>query len=126
MVKPQAEKANANTYVRFPALCEDLPGLVEEQRRLEKKIAAIGKAPEEEKAVRDRIDALLVAAGLQHGEGVTCLGYDVVHRTRAGNSYLSVELLVAAGVTVETITACTDRYKPSMTASVEPMKGTVA
>jgi hypothetical protein len=61
--------------------------------------------------VRAEIDALLLACGFKKGEGVTCSGYDVVHRERDGStSYdivelgrLVVEQLVALGMPREDI-----------------------
>lgn len=113
-----------NTY-RLRAGLEALPVLVKKQRRLERKLAPLEPLAKAEKELRDAIDALLVAAGLESGQGVTCAGYDVVHRSRQGNQYISRDLLLAAGVDVAVIDACVDRYKAALFATVKPMKGSL-
>lgn len=110
------------TFEYYPGLSA-LPPLVRKQRRLEKQLAPLAQLEKDEKAVRERIDALLKAEGLGNGEGVECLGYDVVHHEHKGNSFISRELLLAAGVPAETIDKCIDRYKPKVFATVNPAKG---
>lgn len=117
-------------YTRFPSL-RGLPALVRKQRRLETKIAPIVPLIDVEKGVRKSIDELLVVAGFIRGEGVTCLGYDVVHRDRKGQSSLNAdkltEQLVAAGVkrelVLQAITASTETGDPAQWAEVKPSKG---
>lgn len=129
-------------FERYPAMAS-LPTLVRKQRRLEKRLAPLDQAEKDEKAVRASIDALLIAEGFAKGEGVTCLGYDVVHREREGNQFISRDLLIAAGMfsrekllaagvdvavldaclDVAIIDACVDRHKKSEYATVNPTKG---
>lgn len=119
-------------YTKFSALEEPLPPLVRKQRRLEGKIAGLAKTIEDEKACRKEIDALLVAAGLSKSEGVTCLGYDVVHRERKASDALNqdkaVEQLVALGLDREQVlkvfTDCTEPTgEGAKFAEVKPSKG---
>jgi hypothetical protein len=134
-----------DTYRRFPRFLETLPPLVTKQRRLAKKLAPLAQLVVDEKAVRCEIDQLLQAEGFEKGEGVTCHGYDVVHRERKGNtSYdivllgqIVVEQLVALGmpredigddpgaetVVVKAIAAVRSVGETSKWAAVEPMKG---
>ncbi|HEV8474574.1 MAG TPA: hypothetical protein VGR82_17485 [Methylomirabilota bacterium] len=96
----------SNTYRRHARLVDTLPPLVRKQRRLAAKLAPLEDLIEQDKSLRKNIDALITACGYAKGEGVTCLGYDVVHREREGNtSYdvvllgsILVEKLVALGV----------------------------
>jgi hypothetical protein len=100
-----------NSYRRHGRLVESLPPLVRKQRRLAGQIAPLEQLVVEDKTVRAEIDALLLACGFKKGEGVTCSGYDVVHRERDGStSYdivelgrLVVEQLVALGMPREDI-----------------------
>lgn len=117
-------------YTAFRALAE-LPTLVRKQRRLETRIASIGTAIEDEKAIRKAIDALLQSIKLKSGDAVTCLGYDVIHRERAGQASLNqdtfTEQLVAAGVdrelVVQLLLDCTERGETVKFAEVTPSKG---
>lgn len=117
-------------YAGVPSLA-GLPALVRKQRRLEAKIVPIAPLIEQEKAVRKDIDALLVTAGFARGEGVTCLGYDVTHRDRKGQSSLNpdkiVEQLVAAGVkralVLKVLFESTETGDPAQWAEVKPSKG---
>lgn len=111
-----------NTFALRPEL-KKLPALVRRQRRLERRLARLEKVQLEEKATRDHIDALLVAAGVEKGQGVTCLGYDVVHNERAGQARLNADKLRGAGVAEFDIQFATERGKPSSFATVRPMKG---
>lgn len=123
--------ADAGTYADYPPLVVELPPLVRKQRRLEAQIAEVTPIVEDEKAVRKAIDALLVAAGLGKGEGVTCLGYDVTHVERAGSSRINPDRLIAklagAGLAMtlvlEIVTASTETGEPSAWATVKPCKG---
>lgn len=119
-------------FDRFPALKTTLPPLVRKQRRLEKKMLPLKPLIEQDKDIRGQIDARLVAAGFTlSNTGVTCLGYDVKHNTRKGNTTLNTEaaeiLLVLGGVDPEfvdfVLTTCTETGKPSAWASVEAPKG---
>jgi len=110
------------TFLAFPGLF-NLPALVRKQRKLEKELEPLTLLAKEEKATRDAIDVLLVAAGFASNEGVSCNGYDVTHHARAGNSYISRDLLLSNGVDVETIDQCVDRYDTSYSATVKPTKG---
>lgn len=117
-------------FEAFSALA-DLPALVRKQRRLEGKIAPIAPLVEEEKTVRKAIDVLLVAAKIAPSDGVTCLGYDVVHHTRKGQSSFNVEVLtaelVAAGLEKATVLKIlidsTDTADAPLWATVTPSKG---
>lgn len=120
-----------NDYTTYGALA-DLPPLVRKQRRLEKKIVPLAPLVDQEKALRKQIDELLVAAGLTtSGEGVTCLGYDVLHNQRAGHSALNPEkivaLLVAGGVdqafALKVLVDSTETGDPAKWATVKPSKG---
>lgn len=117
-------------YTAFKTLAQ-LPTLVRKQRRLEHRIATVADDLEREKAVRTQIDELLVAAGLAKSEGVTCLGYDVVHHERAGQKRINGEellkLLVAGGVDEEfaasAIAEATKEDERAKFATVRPSKG---
>lgn len=117
-------------YTRYPAL-RDLPALVRKQRRLEAKIVPIAPLVDQEKALRKDIDALLIKAGLQRGEGVTCHGYDVTHRDRKGRTSLNpdkiVAQLVAGGVeetfALQVLVDSTETGDPAQWAEVKPSKG---
>lgn len=112
-----------NTFRLRPQLLK-LPRLVFRQRRLERRVVKLEKLQGQEKACRDAIDALLVAAGVGKGEGVTCLGYDVVHNERRGRTSISAERLRGAGVPEVDIQFATVTGEPSSFATVRPMKGT--
>lgn len=119
---PASSASRTDTYTQYPALT-DLPALVRTQRRLEAKLAPLEQLAADEKAVRAEIDALLVAAGLAKGEGVTCAGYEVVHHERLGNQFISRERLLLNGVDAAVIDNSLDRHKASQFATVKPMKG---
>ena len=118
-------------FTEYKTLETDLPPLVRKQRRLEGRIVLLLPLAEEEKAVRKDIDARLIAAGLEKGEGVTCLGYDVLHNERKGHTALNAEtivaLLVAGGVdqafALKVIADSTETGDPSTWATVRPSKG---
>lgn len=122
--------AEPGSYTQYPSL-EGLPPLVRKQRRLESRIAPIEPLIEEEKALRKEIDGLLLQAGLTKGEGVTCLGYDVTHRERAGQKRLNQDALTArlvgAGlelaVVITLMAECTEEDDPAKWADVKPCKG---
>lgn len=117
-------------HTDFPAL-KGLPPLVKEQRRLEALIAPVLPLLEPEKDVRKQIVALLIAAKVGKGETVTCLGYDVTHCERAGQTSLNAEtlteLVVASGVDrdwfVDQIAASMDTADDPQWATVKPSKG---
>lgn len=119
------------TFTNHPILVDALPPLVRKQRRLEAKIAAVSQDAKDEKAVRAEIDQLLVAAGLQKSEVVTCLGYDVRHNEKAGQSSINGDTLTAqlqaAGIDPDLIStmiaASTDTGKAALFATVTPSKG---
>lgn len=93
-----------NTYRRHPQLVDTLPKAVRKQRRLAADLAPLETLLEKEKVARKDIDALLAAAGYtKRGEGVTCLGYNVVHRERDGNISYDVGLL--APILIERLVA---------------------
>ncbi len=112
---------------------DGLPALVEKQRELEGQLAALEDIAAQEKAKRDEINTLLVAAGFAKGTGVRCLGYDVVHHARDGQTSLNQETIIAelvaagvdAGLVDTVITLATERGEPSSYASVKPAKGAV-
>lgn len=110
------------TYRQYRPLAT-LPALVRKQRRLEAQIAPLEALQADEKAVRDAINALLVQAGIAKGEGVTCAGYDVVHRESAGRTTLNAAKLRGAGVAEVDIQFATEVGKASSFATVRPMKG---
>jgi hypothetical protein len=117
-------------YTRFPAL-EALPALVRKQRRLEGQIAPLGHLVDDEKTIRHTIDALLLAEGFTRGEGVTCNGYDVVHRDQKGRTTLNATTLtgklVEAGLTMDAVLTMlldsTDTGDPPQWAEVKPSRG---
>lgn len=117
-------------FTTYPTLA-DLPPLVRKQRRLEAQIAPLAPLVEDEKAIRKAIDARLVAAGIGKGDGVTCLGYDVVHHERKGQTSLNAEaaavLFVLGGVDPEfvdfVLTTCLETGDPAKFAIVKPSKG---
>jgi hypothetical protein len=123
--------AALGTYSQYPSLVDTLPSLVRQQRRLEAKLAAVAQVEKDEKALRAQIDQLLVAAGLQKSEVVTCAGYDIKHNERDGPSSLNpvkiTEQLIAAGVAPELVAQVlmdsTDTGAPSSFATVRPSKG---
>jgi len=118
-------------YEKCPALVDALPPLVRKQRRLASKIAQVALAVIDEKQTRAQIDQLLLAAGLQKSDVVTCLGYDVRHNEKAGqtsiNQVILTEQLKAAGVAPEVISAVvlasTETGNPALFATVTPSKG---
>jgi hypothetical protein len=119
------------TFANHPRLKKALPPLVKAQRALAAKIAVDPQDVKAEKAVRAQIDDLLVAAGFQHGDSVTCNGYDVAHHKRAGEDWVNPEKVTAelraAGlpddVIAELITATTDTTADALYATVTPSKG---
>jgi len=119
------------TFTRYPSLIEPLPPLVRKQRRLAHAIALVAPAVLDEKAVRGQIDQLLIAAGLKKSEVVTCLGYDVKHHEKAGQSSINadkvIEQLVAKGVArevvVQVLKDSTETGEPAKFATVTPSKG---
>lgn len=122
---------SVGTFTNHPRLKKVLPPLVKEQRRLAAKIAVDPTDVKAEKAVRAEIDALLVADGLQPGDLVTCDGYDVIHRERAGQSRIDPDLLTghltAAGLDAETVAslvaATTVTGDPALFCEVRASKG---
>ena len=108
-----------------------LPPLVRKQRRLEAQVVLLEPLSEQEKAVRKDIDALLVKAGIAKGDGVTCLGYDVMHVERKGNTTINYEKviaqLVAGGVdqafATKVLADSSETAEPSTWATVKPSKG---
>lgn len=94
------------SYEAYSVLATDLPPLVRRQRkawlRLEPVKRQYEEADAEDHKIRKAIAALLVLAGIKRGDGVTCLGYDVVHVGRAGETWLSPDKVaagfIAAGV----------------------------
>lgn len=118
------------TFTDYAGL-EMLPRLVRQQRTLARRLADMAQDEKDEKAVRVEILALLEAAGIKAKGSVTCIGYEVIHSTRAGQSWISpelvLELLVAAGVerelVAEVITKATVDGTPSKFATVRPEKG---
>lgn len=121
----------AGTYTQHRSLVEPLPPLVRKQRRLAATLAAVAQAEKDEKALRQQIDQLLVAAGLKKSELVTCLGYDVRHHERDGqtwtNTTKATELLVAGGVdrdfAVKVLAASEETGEIAKFATVTPSKG---
>lgn len=121
---------DVGTFIAHPEL-KPLPALVRRQRTLERKIAPLAPLVDDEKAVRKQIDALLVAAKIAPGTGVTCNGYDVDHHTRKGTTAVNTDaaaiLLVLGGVDPEfvdyVIRACTETGDSPLWATVKPSKG---
>jgi len=122
---------STGTFTNHPRLKKALPPLVKQQRALAAKIAVDPQDVKDEKACRADIDVLLVAAGLQSGDLVTCDGYDVTHTERAGQSRIDPTLLtahlIAAGIDAPTIdaliAASTDTSPPACFATVKASKG---
>lgn len=122
---------STGTYTQYPTLVEPLPPLVRKQRRLERKLAAVAQDEKDEKAVRSEIDQLLIAAGLQKSELVTCAGYDVMHNERDGRASLNGEMvtarLIAEGIAPELVAQvimdCTEIGHPALFCTVKPSKG---
>jgi hypothetical protein len=118
------------TFTTYPSLA-GLPPLVRVQRRLEAKIVPLAPLLEDEKACRKAIDALLVTAGLQKGESVSCNGYDVTHVERVGPSSLNQEWIVARLVALQIDVAVawkiladsTETADDAKWATVKPSKG---
>jgi len=119
------------TFANHPTLVETLPPLVRKQRRLEAKVAAVAQDAKDEKACRAEIDVLLVAAGLQKSDVVTCAGYDARHSEKAGQESLNAETLTAqlltaglhADAIVTILKASTDVGQAAKFATVTPSKG---
>ena len=123
--------AATGTYVQYPSLVEALPPLVRTQRRLEARLAAVAQDENVDEAVRGQINQLLIAAGLEKSEVVTCAGYDIKYNERDGQSSLNEdkirEQLIAAGVAPEFVAQVlmdsTETGEPSSFATVKPSKG---
>jgi hypothetical protein len=121
------------TFTQYPGLIATLPPLIKTQRRLAARIAAVAQDVKDEKAIRQDIDRLLVAAGLTKGDVVTCAGYDVRHNEKDGAESLNplkvTEQLAAAGVALELIAHVlmdsTETGNPSAFTTVTPSKGAV-
>jgi hypothetical protein len=119
------------TFTTYPSLLEPLPPLVRKQRRLAAVLAAVAHHEKDEKATRQEIDRLLLAAGLKKSDVVTCLGYDVKHNERDGQASINAdkvtEQLVAAGVdrdlVVKVLVDSTETGEPAKFATVTPSKG---
>lgn len=117
-------------YAAFSKLAA-LPPLVRKQRKWEAQIAPIEPLIEQEKALRKDIAALLEKAGIAKGDGVTCLGYDVVRCGKKGNTTINYEkviaLLVAGGVdqafATKVLLDSSETGDPAMWATVKPSKG---
>lgn len=113
------------------AVLDGLPPLVRKQRRLEAQILPLSQLVEEEKKLRGDIDALLIKAGIANNDGVTCLGYDVAHHERKGQSRINeamlIEQLVTHGidrpVALKILVESTETGEPSAWATVKPAKG---
>jgi hypothetical protein len=110
------------TFLKHPEL-DALPALVARQRKLAKRLAPLKDVEAADKALRAEIDGLLMAAGLGKGDAVTCNGFTVKHNERIGQERINGAELLAAGVAVETVTACTHRDETARFATVDPMKG---
>ncbi len=118
-------------HTKFPTLVDALPPLVKKQRTLAGKIAQVALAVIDEKKIRGDIDALLVQAGLQKSDVVTCNGYDVRHNEKAGQTSINQDVLTeqlkAAGVAPEVVAAvllaATETGNPALFATVTPSKG---
>lgn len=118
-------------YSKFSKL-EPLPPLVRKQRKLAAQLGdEHGSFVDQDKTVRTDIDELLVASGLAKGEGVLCLGYEVVHRERLGNLALKEDVFVERmfqehGVDREKVRAlllaCSGRGATAKWAEVDPPK----
>lgn len=117
-------------YAAFSKLA-GLPPLVRKQRRLERTIAPIEPKIEQEKALRKEIAVLLIAAGIPKGDGVRCLGYDVVRCGKKGNTVINYESvvakLVAGGVdkafAITVLNDSSETGDPSVWSTVKPSKG---
>lgn len=118
------------SYEAYSVL-EPLWPLVNKQRQLEAKILPFAPLVDQEKAIRQDINDLLIKAGIAKGDGVTCHGYDVVHVERVGSTRLNQDMLASyliqfgmpAQEVQEMIAACTETGEPSTWATVKPSKG---
>jgi hypothetical protein len=127
-----------NYLSHFFLKASELPTLVKRQRRLEGQIAPLANKLEplvaKEKATRQAIDGLLLAAGFENLDTVEVGAYDVTHYTRAGQSKLNGDtllgILVEAGVDRElvedAIVEATETADDVKFCGVKPQKGTRA
>jgi hypothetical protein len=121
----------SGTYTQHPTLLATLPPLVRKQRRLEARVAKVAQDVKDEKAVREEIDRLLLAAGLKKSQLVTCAGYDVLHNERDGRESLNPDMVtagfVALGVDPEAVKQvvkdATETGEPAKFATIKPSKG---
>ena len=119
------------TFLKYPALVEPLPVLIRKQRTAAGKIATVAQAIKDEEVLRKDIDALLVRAGLQKSDVVTCMGYDVRHHERDGQARINPETVTAYLIALQwepdaiaaLLKATTDIGKPALFATVTPTKG---
>jgi len=118
-------------HTRYPALKTALPPLVRKQRTAAGKIAKVAPAVEDDERLRKEIDALLLTAGLEKSDVVTCMGYDVRHNERDGQARISPEMLTAYLTAMEwepadiaaILTGVTQIGKVAQFATVTPTKG---
>jgi len=110
------------TFARYVALAR-LPILVRRQRRLERKVAKLQAAEEQERQVREQILEALKLAGIEAKGVVTCIGYEVIRRTRAGRRTVNAEKLLAVGVPLIDVQWATEVGKAADYVEVRPMKG---
>jgi hypothetical protein len=117
-------------YAAYSVL-DGLPALVRKQQQYVRKIAPIEPLIEKEKAVRKEIDLLLIQAKIAKGDGVTCIGFDVMHRSRVGQSSLNHEKVIAAlvaegvdeGLVLKVLLESVETGDPPFWAEVKPSKG---
>jgi hypothetical protein len=122
----------SDTYLRFPVLVgRELPKKVRKLRKLQAQCATLEALDSERKALSKDVDGDLAAAGLARNDLVTCLGYEVIRRGKAGTKTISVdvlrEVLVAKGmdgaVIDSVIALATKEGDPSSWAELRVPKG---
>jgi len=89
---------NIGTYQAYGEKLADIPRLVRKWKSAAKKIAGVARDIEIEKAARAEMHRLLVAAGIDAKQYVTCNGYRLTRRKRAGNKSVDADKLRANGV----------------------------
>jgi hypothetical protein len=117
-------------YAAYSAL-DGLEKLVRAQQRLVRQIVLLEPLALEEKQKRQEIAEALRAAQIPPGDGVTCIGYDVLLIERRGTIRLNeerhVSYLVAEGLTDdrarELLALSQDVGEPSSWATVKASKG---
>lgn len=106
------------TYQEHPLLA-DLPELVAKQQALKAELKGMKAKEAEEKELREEIEALLLAAGV---ESVTCGDVTVARIEVEGRRTISQDALLALGVEADTIAAATETGEGYSYVSVKETK----